>query len=148
MFKKMIFSCALLLACTTPALAETLTPTLLEANALHWQPVPVAPELHYAVLAGNPDKHEFFVVRLKLPKDYTDVIHQHAYDRYDTVISGAFYLGFGDTVDKSKTRKLSAGGFVTCPAKAKHFGYTEEETVIQISGIGPWEALKTAGANR
>lgn len=137
----------LLLAGTTPAFAA-LTPTILEPTAIHWQALPVAPILQYAVLAGDPAKREFFVVRLKLPGNYADIVHQHAAPRYDTVISGSYFVGFGNRVDKSKTTKLAAGSFVTCPARANHYGYTEEPTVIQISGMGPWEALNTAGANR
>ena len=145
MRKKIIYMFAMLVTCTA-ALASS--PVLLDTNDISWKDLPVAPKLQYSVLSGNPEKHEFFVVRLKFPKDYTDIVHQHNSTRYDTVISGSFNFGFGSTVDKSKTQKLSAGGFIECPAKTKHYGYTDEGAVIQISGIGPWEALKTAGPNR
>ena len=148
MYQKIIVIFILLFSFATAALAGSNQPVIMDEAAMVWKQLLVAPDLHYTVLAGNPDKKEFFVVRLKLPKDYSDVIHTHASPRYDTVISGAYYLAYGDQIDKSKTTKIAAGSFTVCPAKAKHFGYTEEETVIQISGIGPWEALKTAGPNR
>ncbi len=139
---------ALLLAVASQSFAYSNTPNILEPSNIHWQQLPVAPILQYAVLAGDPTKREFFVARLKLPGNYTDIVHQHSEARYDTIISGSYFIGFGNRVEKQKTHKLLAGSFITCPARVKHYGYTEEPTVIQISGIGPWEALNTAGADR
>ncbi|QLH41446.1 MAG: hypothetical protein HWD59_01050 [Coxiellaceae bacterium] len=35
--------------------------------------------------------------------------------------------------------KLVAGSFVAIPAGVPHFGWTNEETVLQITGVGPWK---------
>lgn len=146
MYQKILSSLSLMLALAGSAVAAA--PVMLDSADMSWKQLASAPNLQYSTLAGNPEKNEFFVVRLRLPKDYTDVVHVHTTPRYDTIISGAYYFGFGDKVDKTRAQKMTAGSFIVCPPNEKHFGFTDEETVIQISGIGPWEALKTAGTNR
>lgn len=122
--------------------------TIMSPDNLNWKELPNHPELQYAIMAGDPLQKGIFTVRMKLPKNYADVVHSHELPRYDTIISGALYLGFGDTIDKSKTEKMAAGSFITCPAHVKHFGFTDDETVVQISGMGPWEVLKSKGEKR
>lgn len=136
-----------ILSLSAASFADT-NQTIMQPDNLSWKELPNHPELQYAVLSGNPVQKGLFTVRMKFPKDYADVVHAHDLPRYDTVISGSYYLGFGDKVDKSKAEKLVAGSFVTCPAHMKHFGYTDDETVIQISGMGPWEVLKSKGEKR
>lgn len=128
--------------------ASTTALKLTNPDQLAWKELPGHPELQYSVLAGNPKKDGIFTVRLKMPKDYQDIVHAHDKTRYDTVISGALYIGFGDKIDRNKTRELTAGGFIACPARIKHFGFTNEETIVQITGEGPWEVLKSSGMNR
>ena len=128
--------------------AKTAQPLAIEANAMKWKPLPSYPTLKYTVLTGDPTSNDFFVIRLKLPKDYTDIIHEHELMRYDTIISGALYVGFGNVRDIKKTKKLTAGSFIACPPGVPHYGITKQETVVQIAGKGPWKALKTAGFNR
>lgn len=150
MFKKIITGSLLGLLLNIPgfAIAKLAKPVAITPNAMTWKSLPSYPTLKYTVLAGDPTSNDFFVIRLRLPKDYTDIIHQHELTRYDTIISGSLYLGFGTTRDIKKTRRLDAGSFIACPPNVPHYGITKEETIIQISGIGPWKALQTAGHNR
>jgi quercetin dioxygenase-like cupin family protein len=55
-----------------------------------------------------------------------------------TVLSGTFYFTAGDTYDPAKARALGPGSFAIMPPGAPMFGYTNEETVIQLHGVGPW----------
>ena len=42
------------------------------------------------------------------------------------------------TYDPAKARALGPGSFAIMPPGAPMFGYTKEETVIQLHGVGPW----------
>jgi len=45
--------------------------------------------------------------------------------------------GHGETFDDAKLKILPAGSFYTEPANVPHFIEIEEETVLQVSGMGP-----------
>ena len=51
-------------------------------------------------------------------------------------LSGTLHLGRGDTFDEAKTKALPAGSISTMEPKINHFGWTSEETVVQLSGMG------------
>jgi hypothetical protein len=62
----------------------------------------------------------------------------HPDSRFVTILSGTFYVAFGDTYDETKFKALPPGGIYTEPAKANHFGETRNEPVIvAITGYGP-----------
>jgi quercetin dioxygenase-like cupin family protein len=64
--------------------------------------------------------------------------HTHPDTRSYTVISGTWYVGFGDKFDESKLIGLKPGSFYTEPAGVAHFVVIKDEGVIvQISGTGP-----------
>ena len=64
--------------------------------------------------------------------------HTHPVDEVVTVISGTFSLGMGETADQSKAQALPAGSFFALPPDTAHYVFIDEETIIQISTIGPW----------
>lgn len=138
--KKLCFSLALF--AFSPIIAAHSIQTILpDSNTLQWKPLRTAPGAQYAVLTGNPEKKGYFVVRVKFPAHYTVNPHYHVIDQSETVISGTYYLGTGNKVDTNKGITLAAGSFVQIPAKAEHYGWTNDETILQISGIGPWGAI-------
>ena len=91
-----------------------------------------------AVIEGDPKNPGLFAMRLKLPANYRIQPHWHPADEHVTVISGTFNMGMGDKFDASTGSALPVGSFAVMPAKAHHFAFTKEETVVQIHGIGPW----------
>ena len=91
-----------------------------------------------AVLDGDPKKEGVFHLRLKMPAGYRVPPHRHPGDERVTVISGSFSLGFGESFDEEKTRALPAGSFFSIPPKTPHFAHVKEDTVIQLSTLGPW----------
>lgn len=121
--------------------ANTIDTVLPESNTLTWTDLRTSPGAKYAILAGNPEKKGYFVVRVKFPADYSVAPHQHIIDEYDTVISGTYYLGTGNTLDTKNATALTAGSFAKIPAKINHYGWTKEETILQISGMGPWGVI-------
>ncbi len=114
--------------------------TILTAEDVKWGDAPpiLPPGAKAAVLDGDPKKEGIFTMRLKLPSGYKVAPHWHPVDERLTVISGAFHLGLGEKADESKARKLPAGGFFSLPPRTAHFAFTSEETVVQISTMGPW----------
>lgn len=91
-----------------------------------------------AVLYGDPSKPELFVMRLWLPANFRIAPHTHPKPEIITIISGNLMLGMGTDGDKARARKLGAGTFSSMEPNTPHYGYADEETVIQISTVGPW----------
>lgn len=114
--------------------------TILTAEDVKWSEGPpiLPPGAKAAVLDGDPKKEGIFTMRLKVPGGYKVPPHWHPVDERLTVISGAFHLGLGEKMEESKARKLPAGSFFSLPPKTPHFAFTTEETVVQISTMGPW----------
>lgn len=91
-----------------------------------------------AVLLGSPAEEGPFVIRLKFPAGYDIPPHRHPKEEHVTVISGGFGMATGETHDRAAAPLLSAGSFVQIPAGEAHFAWTQEETVVQLNGIGPF----------
>lgn len=108
-------------------------------DELQWSDVAsMAAGARMAMIEGDLSKEKPFTFRLKLPANYRIDPHTHpAYERV-TVISGTLHFAHGTTFDRSATTALRAGGLAIMPPGAPMFGYTEEETVIQLHGVGPW----------
>lgn len=141
LYKKSLIIAITAFAFSHSVQADSVKSVFPDSHSLNWTALPSNAALKYAVLAGDPTKNEFYVIRLKIPANYQDKPHQHFYDKYDTVISGTYYLGVGSVFKKDNAIGLPPGSFFKVPAKVEHYGYTKEETVVQISGIGPWSGI-------
>jgi quercetin dioxygenase-like cupin family protein len=113
---------------------------IVQPQEIKWGPAPAAlpAGAQAAVLLGDPGKEGLFVLRLKVPKGYRVPPHMHPVQEVVTVISGTFNLGMGETADQTKAQPLPAGSFSALPPNQPHYVFIDEETVIQISTIGPW----------
>ena len=123
-----------------PALAADM-PMPVNADAIQYGPVPpnIPPGAQLAVISGDPSKAGGpYTMRLKMPDGYKVPAHFHPVEETATVISGSFNLGMGDKLDTSKTMELKPGGFAVAPAGMRHFAWAKGETVVQISGNGPF----------
>src|SRR5207249_2738091 len=75
-----------------------------------WSDMPNLPAgTKVAVIEGDPSKDGFFTMRVKLPIGFKIPPHWHPATEHVTVISGVFYLGFGDKFDESKGAAMPAG---------------------------------------
>lgn len=107
------------------------------AEELKWGPGRV-PGQEIAPLVGDGTKPGPYVQRIKFPANYTLQAHSHPDNRTYTVISGVWYVGYGDKLDPAKLKALPAGSFHTEPANVSHFVVTKNEgAVVQVTGIGP-----------
>jgi len=104
---------------------------------LKWRPGRV-PGHEIAPLIGDSTKPGPYVERVKFPANSISQPHSHPDDRTYTVISGTWYIGYGDKFDPSKLKALPAGSYHTEPANVSHFSVIKGEGVIvQITGSGP-----------
>lgn len=112
---------------------------MLEADQLQWTDIAsMAPPAQIAVIEGNLSEEGPFTFRLKLPADYRLEPHVHPEYERVTVLSGTLNFAHSEEFDREATTALSAGDIAIMPPGAPMFGYTEEETVIQLHGKGPW----------
>ena len=112
--------------------------TAIAADAVKFKPGPptLPPGAEIAVLLGSPAEKGPFVIRLKFPAGYQVPPHRHPQEEHVTVLSGAFGMATGTMHDRGKAPLLPPGSFVRIPAGEAHFAWTEEETVVQLYGIG------------
>ena len=90
------------------------------------------------VLHGNPMKPGMYTIRLKLPEGYVIPPHWHSKDEQLTILSGSFILHMGDTME-SEPHTLDAGAYHFLPAKMHHAAEAKGETIVQITGTGPFD---------
>lgn len=91
-----------------------------------------------AVLEGNQTQAGMFTIRLKMPAGSQVPPHWHPRPERVTILSGEARVGFGDKVSKDVT-SFGPGAFYVNPPLSHHFVLFPKETVIQITGEGPWE---------
>ncbi len=108
-------------------------------SQLEWGPVgSMTAGAEIAVIEGDLGEEAPFTFRLRLPADYEIAPHIHpAYERV-TVLSGTLHFAHGEEFDRDKTHALPTGSVAIMSPGDPMFGYTEEETVIQLHGTGPW----------
>ena len=114
--------------------AMVITPDELKWSTLAAYAVPGIEQVN---LVGDPALPGRYTIRLKFPKGYRVAPHTHPDSREVTVLSGVFATGYGTVFDSAKLKILPAGSFYTEPANLPHFIEIREETVLQVSGIGP-----------
>ncbi len=113
------------------ALAQELPkqPVVITPDKLAWKANPRNAELQVADLVGDSTKGPY-VQRVKFPANFKIQPHTHPEDRTYTVISGTWYVGFGEKFDEAKLVALSPGSFYTEPANTPHFVITKGEPVV------------------
>jgi hypothetical protein len=82
--RKYAFILALAVLAASPSLADNMP---VNADGLTWGPAPpVLPEgALIAILSGDPSKEGLYVLRLKMPANYTVPAHNHPTSEYVTV---------------------------------------------------------------
>jgi quercetin dioxygenase-like cupin family protein len=111
-------------------------------DQLKWGPAPpsLPPGAQMAVLEGDPSTAGApFAIRAKLPDGYRVPPHWHPTDERIAVLQGTFGMGLGERFDPAAGRELPVGSYVVAPKGVRHFVWAKDETVIQVSGMGPFE---------
>jgi quercetin dioxygenase-like cupin family protein len=122
---------------TAPAKSEAMS---VNGGDIKWgeDPPDLPSGAQLAVLHGDPSKKATFTLRLKMPPGYKIPPHWHTRDEQLTIVSGAFVLHMGDTME-APASTLTAGGFHFLPGKMHHAAETTEETIVQVDGMGPFD---------
>ena len=134
---------ALGLLFTTPALATDHNMAghiSIIPSEIQWVDAPsMGPNVKLAILEGDPKLAQPFTFRVKFPPNFKVAPHTHPVYERVTVIAGTFSLGIGAKFDASKARAFPTGGVAIMPPGMPMFAYaSNEETIIQIHGTGPW----------
>jgi quercetin dioxygenase-like cupin family protein len=127
--------------CSSARAGSTSEHTIIAPEEMKWSAGPGAlpPGAEATVLYGDPSKEGLFAMRLKVSKGYHIPPHSHSKPEIVTVISGEARLGMGDTADEAKTHKMGQGSFMAMPPGTTHYVYVDQETVVQLNSVGPWE---------
>jgi quercetin dioxygenase-like cupin family protein len=133
----MLIVSALILWLATPPSATI----QVHAKSIHWKAAPPAMPrgAKIAVIEGDQTKSGIFTLRIKFPAGAIVQPHWHPRPERVTVLSGRVMVGFGDVVDQTATRTFGAGDFYVNPPDAHHYVIVPVETVVQVTGEGPWE---------
>ena len=89
----------------TPAQSEPPVSDLMPAD-VKWKDSPF-PGVQTAVISGDPTQAGLYVVRAKLSPGAKVMPHTHPDTRYDTVLAGEVYFGFGETLRRQQYEALS-----------------------------------------
>lgn len=112
---------------------------ILTPGDLKWADVPsLPPGAQIAMVEGPLNEAKPFLFRLKLPANYRIPPHSHPAVERVTVLSGTFHLGMGEKADRAAAKALPAGSIAIMPPGMVHYAFTEQETVVQLNGTGPW----------
>lgn len=131
---------ALALSTVAPAVAQD-GHILVPAGQEQWAPAPpfLPAGAQISVLEGNPAEKGAVTLRLKFPANYDIPAHWHSMTERVTVLSGTLNVGMGDRLDRQASQALKPGGFVSLPAKMRHFAWTTAPAVVQINLEGPFD---------
>ena len=111
-------------------------------DQVKWGPGPpsLPPGAQMAALEGDRSKAGApFTIRAKFPDGYRVPPHWHPTDERIVVLQGTFGVGLGERFDTAAGRELPVGSYAVTPKAVRHFVWVKGETVIQVSGTGPFE---------
>jgi quercetin dioxygenase-like cupin family protein len=100
------------------------------------------------VLSGDPTRPGPYTIEIRVPPNTRIAAHTHRDDRTATVVSGAWFFGYGELADETRVQALEPGSFYTEPADAPHFALTRSApAVVHISGLGPTDTHYVAASS-
>jgi hypothetical protein len=129
----------------TTLLAATTAASPAQAKGMKWMDatgagLPAGAKM--AVVSGDPSKSGPFVVRIKMPANYTVPPHHHPTDEIVRVVSaGSLSYGMGDKLDKSNVGSLAKGYHVTMQSGMNHYVFTTDPVDVQVNGTGPFQIV-------
>jgi hypothetical protein len=125
-----------LLAAAAPAQTPTLERVRTTPDELTWTARPDGTSIAYIV--GSSDTSGIYAYRLRVPRGFKPEPHFHPDDRVVAVMSGTFYVGFGDRFDETALKAMPPGSSWTEPGSTTHFAWAKDgDVVLHTVGFGP-----------
>ena len=107
-------------------------------NEIVYEKNPAGSGPDLAVIAGDPTKEGFYIIRARFAPGVMSQPHSHPGDRHVTVLSGTWWAGKGSNFDLNSTTPLGPGSYMLHPAGEVHFdGAKDVEAIVEIKGMGP-----------
>lgn len=137
----------LVAGCTDAPIGEMKFPEgtvqhVVHADDIKWNPCP--PHLpsgcEIVVLEGDPKGNDLFSVRFRIREGFVMPPHTHPKDERVTVIDGKVSVAFGPDGSRESAKQFGPGDYYINAREAVHTVWAETTSIIQITGIGPWEA--------
>ena len=115
---------------------------VVRAEAIAWQPCPPGlPEgCEIAILEGHPKQADLFTVRFRLSEKFEMRPHTHPKDERVTILDGQVRVAFGEDARRQDAALFNAGDYYVNSRDAVHSVWIDKPAIIQITGIGPWQA--------
>lgn len=90
-------------------------------------------------LYGDPSRTgEAFAFRIETQAGFEMAPHTHPVAEHMTVLSGTLHLGLGEVFDRTGARAYGPGSYITVGPGVAAFMWSEETTVVQVHGVGPF----------
>lgn len=129
------------------ARARRMTQRVLTPVDLEWKTDTFDPRRTSALLTGDPARPGPYTVRFHAPAGYEIGLHMHPDDDEQlTVLSGTVVWSTGEAGSGAREYTLGPGGFALAPAGTPHRVRALEDTVLQMSGMGPRAYTYLGGA--
>ena len=114
--------------------------SMVTPDQLQWKDVPaLGVGVKLALIEGPMNEAVPFIVRIKFPAGTKIPAHWHPAIEHVTVMSGTLNIGVGDKFDESQVMRFPPGSVTIMQPKTTHFGFFNDETILQVHGVGPWE---------
>jgi len=83
-----------------------------------------------AALLGSSKAEGPYIERVRFPPNFVIQAHTHPDQRSYTILSGTWYIGYGEKFDETKLQALPPGSFYVEPDGVHHFVATKDEPVV------------------
>jgi len=118
---------------------------IVKPNEIVYEKNPAGSGPDLAVIAGDPTKEGFYIIRARFAPGVMSQPHFHPGDRHVTVISGTWWAGKGPNFDPNSTTPLGPGSYMLHPAGEIHYdGAKDVEAIVEIKGMGPAPSIPAA----
>lgn len=104
--------------------------------------------MRFVALYGDPYTPGPFAFRIETRAGFEMAPHTHPVVEHLTVLSGTLHLGIGEVADREKGTAYGPGSYIAIGAGVAAYFWSEETTVLQVHGIGPFttEYVEAEGA--
>lgn len=108
-------------------------------NEVSFQPMASDKDAEMATLYGDPSKSGIYVLRFKVPANWTGRPHLHGGTELMTVQSGSCYMAYDADLTRKAAKALPAGSFTVLPGGHPMRAFSGEGgCVLDVQGEGPF----------